>query len=134
MTINHLRPIPGKKATARGVEEASRVVVDAPAPTLGEAVRLLENLPFPSAFWNHNRRWCAFNKGSRDLLGFCEHDFASKSSLWLDQVHPDDRAMVAAEWATLQNGEAKMVCAYRFLPKHKNEELRLRENAFLYQP
>jgi PAS domain-containing protein len=59
---------------------------------LVEAGSILELIPCPVALWSRDRRLCVFNDSTRQLLGFCEHDFRKNPSLWTDRILPRDRA------------------------------------------
>src|SRR5207244_5586326 len=85
-----------------------------------------------AALWSRDRRFCVFNDAFRQLLGFCEHDLGQATSMWMDRIHPQDRERVATAWNKLQNGGPKISCGYRFLPKHRTQEIQLRELSFSY--
>jgi hypothetical protein len=137
MAVNHhLRSVPGKKANPKtGGEVAPQVSANQESKAaFDQAAAILSHVPFPAALWSRDRQWRVFNDLTRQLLGFCEHDFDSTGSLWMDRVHPDDQKDFFVAWNKLQNGEARISCQYRFLPRHKIREIRLRESAFLYHP
>ncbi|HWP58360.1 MAG TPA: PAS domain-containing protein [Candidatus Acidoferrales bacterium] len=97
-----------------------------------EAGTLLELIPYPGALWTRDRRLCVFNDAARQLTGFCEHDLRASDALWLERIPPRDRASFLAEWKRLQSGEKQISCSYRFLPKNRGSEIRLREVAVSY--
>ena len=99
---------------------------------LVEAGSILELIPCPVALWSRDRRLCVFNDSTRQLLGFCEHDFRKDPSLWTDRIPPRDRAAFLTEWTKLQRGEKRISCSYRFLPNHRATEIRLREVSVSY--
>lgn len=99
---------------------------------LVEAGAIFELIPCPVALWSRDRRLCVFNDSTRQLLGFCEHDFRENPSLWTDRIPPRDRAGFVSEWTKFQRGEKRISCAYRFLPKHRGTEIRLREVSVSY--
>ena len=135
MAVNHLRSVPGKKANLKtGGEVAPQAFANEPKAAFDQAAAFLDHAPLPAALWSRDRQWRVFNGLTRQLLGFCEHDFGPSGSLWMDRVHPDDQQGFLAAWNKLQNGEARISWQYRFLPKHKSHELRLRESALLYHP
>jgi nitrogen-specific signal transduction histidine kinase len=136
MAINHLRSVPAKKANLKTIGEAGADFFTSKEskPVLARVAAILDHVPAPAALWSQDRRWCVFNDLARQLLGFCEHDFGPTGSLWIEQVHPDDREICLTTWKQLQNGEPKISCQYRFLPKHRAHEVDLRESAFLYHP
>jgi hypothetical protein len=135
MAVNHLRSVPGKKANPKtGGEVEAEVFANEPKTAFDPAAAILDHLPVPAALWSRNRQWCVFNDLTRQLLGFCEHDFGPTGSLWMDRVHPDDQEGFLTAWNKLQTGEVRISCQYRFLPKDKAHEVRLRESAFLYHP
>ncbi|MGH7847160.1 MAG: hypothetical protein ACREQW_18600 [Candidatus Binatia bacterium] len=97
-----------------------------------EAGSILELIPCPVALWSRDRRLCVFNDSTRQLLGFCEHDFRKNPSLWTDRIPSRDRAGFLSEWTKLQRGEKRVACSYRFLPNHRATEIRLREVSVSY--
>ncbi|MPZ76279.1 MAG: PAS domain-containing protein [Deltaproteobacteria bacterium] len=97
-----------------------------------EAGTVIELLPIPAALWSLDRRSCVFNDATRELLGFCEHDFLQDHSLWLDRIHQEDRKEFLSAWKNLQSGATKASLRYRFLPKNQVQDRRLREVSFPY--
>jgi signal transduction histidine kinase len=129
----------GGKRHRELLSDAASSVFDEQNPAWGslrggrvEAGSILELIPSPVALWSRDRRSCVFNDSTRRLVGFCEHDFREDSSLWLERISPRDRAGFLAEWKRLQRGEKKISCSYRFLPKHRRTEIRLREVSVSY--
>lgn len=138
MAANNLRSLPDKKAPGKPAASS------ASAPTLTNGNDFLSSpeqtrdvdtesalniVPHPMALWSRDRRDCVFNGPARELLGFSEHDFRSNTSLWMDRVHPGDRAAVTSAWQKLEAGEKKVSYKYRFLPKHQSNVLWLAELA-----
>jgi hypothetical protein len=99
---------------------------------LSESGFLLELLPFPAALWSHDRRCCAFNTHTRRFFGYCESDFQRKNTLWIDRVHPQDRADFANAWRKIEGGENSTSCRYRFFTRRDNKPIRVRELMFAY--
>ncbi len=97
-----------------------------------EARTAIEFVPSPAALWSLDRHLCFFNDDTRELLGFCEHDFKHDAALWLERIHPDDRQEFLRAWKGLQVGETRVSSRYRFQPKHRTQVLWLREVSFLY--
>jgi signal transduction histidine kinase len=97
-----------------------------------EAGTAIDFLPSPAALWSLDRHSCVFNDATRELLGFCEHDFNQDMSLWLDRIDPDDRKEFLRAWKSLQGGETRVSTRYRFQPKNQTQVLWLREVSFLY--
>jgi signal transduction histidine kinase len=136
---NHVRSFLGGKRHLEPVDDGPSVVFDEANAVWGslkggllEAGALLELIPSPVALWSRDRRSCIFNESARQLIGFCEHDFRENPALWLDRISPRDRAGFLAEWRRLQRGEKKVSCSYRFLPKQRRAEIRLREVSVAY--
>jgi signal transduction histidine kinase len=67
------------------------------------------------------------NDSAKQLLGFDAMELEQTRSLWTDRIHPQDRAEFLAAWQRFQNGETRISCEYRFSPKHKEREIRIRE-------
>jgi nitrogen-specific signal transduction histidine kinase len=56
-----------------------------------------------------------------------------ESSLWIDRIHPKDRDSFISAWRQIQSGENNSVsCYYRFLPRGRSEQIRMREDLFFH--
>ncbi len=134
MATNHLRSVPGRKAKPNAAGVAAPEVFNGEELKAGlaQAGIILDQVPCAAALWSRDRRFCVFNDAFRQLLGFCEHDLGQATSMWMDRIHPEDRERVATAWNKLQNGGPKISCGYRFLPKHRTQEIQLRELSFSY--
>jgi PAS fold len=139
MAANHLKSVSGSKPQKTNPRAASEAFLTDKNnrcwPSKAGLVRagaVLEFMPCSVALWSHDRSLCVFNDSTRQLLGFCERDFRQTTSLWLNRVHPQDRDRLVSAWNKLQQGEGKISCQYRFLPKHQAQQIRLREVSFSY--
>jgi signal transduction histidine kinase len=139
MAVNNLRALRGRKAQQKAIEAPQVFVTEdqnalclSLKPGLVQAGAVLELMPCAVALWSQDRSLCVLNDSSRQLLGFCEHDFRQQPSLWVDRIYPRDRDIFLGAWKKLQSGEKTISCHYRFLPKHQTQEIRLREVSFSY--
>jgi PAS domain-containing protein len=139
MTANNIRPFRGKKQNSRAPTALSSVAADERGnlsdvltTPLVEAGTAIDLSPCPTALWSLDRQVCVFNDATRELLGFCEHDFRQNVSLWLERIHPDDRKPFLTAWKSLQGGETRVSSRYRFQPKDQTQGLWLREISCLY--
>jgi signal transduction histidine kinase len=137
---SNVRPFLGRKRYHKPLDDAASSLLTEEQNSLWgslkaglvEAGSILELIPCPVALWSRDRRLCVFNDSTRQLLGFCEHDFRKNPSLWTDRILPRDRAAFLTEWTKLQRGEKRISCSYRFLPNHRASEIRLREVSVSY--
>ena len=110
------------------ISEESALLEDcvfAPLPTF-------DLFPCAMIFWSARYSACMLNMEARRLTGFSTSDLQHTPSLWMSRIHARDRALFSATRERLQNGEKKVQCDYRFLPKERTEVLWLREIASLY--
>jgi hypothetical protein len=77
---------------------------------------LLELFPCAAALWSADRSECVFNRAMKALVSYCEDDFCADKALWLGRIDPRDRGAFLSSWKTLQKGQAKISCRYRFTP------------------
>jgi hypothetical protein len=77
---------------------------------------LLEFFPCAAALWSVDRSQCVFNSAMKTLVGYREDDFCADEALWLRRIEPRDREVFLSSWKTLQKGQAKISCRYRFTP------------------
>jgi signal transduction histidine kinase len=137
MAINRLRSVPRRKSDLKTAGDAGAEVHshrEAFETRLIEAAAILNHVPLPAALWSRNRRLGVLNDLTRQLVGLWEDDLELTGSLWMDRIHPQDRDSVVAAWNRLQNDETKISCQYRFFPKHKTQEVWLKETSFWYHP
>jgi nitrogen-specific signal transduction histidine kinase len=92
---------------------------------------LLEFLPCPAALWSADRAECVFNSATKTLLGYCEDSFCANQDLWLERIDPRDREAFLSAWQTLERGECKISCHYRFTPQDHAGTIVLQETAEL---
>jgi PAS domain-containing protein len=78
---------------------------------------LLEFFPCAAALWSVDRSQCVFNSAMKTLVGYREDDFCADEALWLRRIDPRDREVFLSSWKTLQKGQAKISCRYRFTPR-----------------
>lgn len=93
----------------------------------GVLIAILNSIPSPIAIWSGDRRWWTLNSAATRLTGFSGPDFQRNPTLWIEHVHPQDRANLLAAWERLRDGEKKVSCEYRFFPKKSHSEIWLRE-------
>ena len=135
MTSNNVRSLRGKKPFQKLPDGSAPVSPSAEdqnslyssATRLVDVSVILEVIPYPVALWSLDRRSCIFNHPTRELLGFSDDDFNQNSSLWMDRIHPQDRDAFVSAWSSLQAGDKKIACRYRFLAKNHATALRLTE-------
>lgn len=77
---------------------------------------LLEFFPCAAALWKVDRSQCVFNSAMETLVGYRGADFCADEGLWLRRIDPRDREVFLSSWKTLQKGQAKISCRYRFTP------------------
>lgn len=77
---------------------------------------LLELFPCAAALWSADRSQCVFNSAMETLVGYREDDFCGDKALWFERIDPRDREIFLSSWKTLQRGQAKISCRYRFTP------------------
>jgi PAS domain-containing protein len=77
---------------------------------------LLELFPCAAALWSADRSQCVFNSAMETLASYPEDDFCADEALWLRCIDPRDREVFLSSWKTLQKGQAKISCRYRFTP------------------
>ena len=77
---------------------------------------LLECFPCAAALWKVDRSQCVFNSAMETLVGYRGDDFCADEALWLRRIDPRDREGFLSSWKTLQKGQAKISCRYRFTP------------------
>jgi hypothetical protein len=77
---------------------------------------LLELIPCAAALWSADRSECLFNSAMKSLVSYCENDFCADRALWLERIDPRDREAFLSSWKTVQKGQAKIACRYRFTP------------------
>jgi len=85
----------------------------------------------PAALWNVDHTECLFNRATSALFGFSDKEFCADKDLWLKRIDGRDRAAFLSSWKDLQNGQAKMTCRYRFMPRHGALGIDLEETALL---
>jgi PAS domain-containing protein len=78
---------------------------------------LIEFFPCAAALWKVDRSQCVFNSAMETLVGYREDDFCADEALWLRRIDPRDREVFLSSWKTLQKGQAKISCRYRFTPR-----------------
>jgi len=93
----------------------------------GVVAAILNSIPSPIAIWRGDWRWWTLNSAATRLTGFSGPDFQRNPTLWIEQVHPQDQGKLVSAWERLRNGENKVSCEYRFVPKMSQSEIRLRE-------
>ena len=77
---------------------------------------LVDSLPFPAALWSRDHHPYALNRPACELVGFTERDYLRHGSLWLNQIHVDDRDKFVSTWKAMESGASSASCHYRFLP------------------
>ena len=92
---------------------------------------MLEFFPCAAALWSADRRECVFNSATRSLLGYSENSFCAEHGLWLERIEVRDRNAFFSAWESLQQGERKISCYYRFTPKDSTRRIFLQETAVL---
>lgn len=131
MAPSNLRSLRGKKHSRKSTDSSVGLPAIAESysssNSLVDAGIILEVIPYPVALWSLDRRSCILNHPTRQLLGFSDDDFRQNTSLWTDRIHSQDRDDFILAWTKLQEGEKKVSCQYRFLPKDKFTAVRLRE-------
>jgi signal transduction histidine kinase len=140
MAFKHVRPLQGRKISVKTAHMAKastpRLFPHAAGDHLKagrvNAEALLRILPSAAALWSLDRRVCFLNDTARQLFGFGEEEIARAGFSWLNRIHPDDRVHYVASWNKLQSGQPKAVSCYRFFPKERTGEMRLKEVAFGY--
>jgi nitrogen-specific signal transduction histidine kinase len=88
---------------------------------------ILNSIPSPIAIWSGDRRWWTLNLAATRLTGFSGEDFQRNPTLWIEHVHPQDRANLLAAWDRLRDGEKEVSSEYRFFPKQSQSEIWLRD-------
>ena len=81
-----------------------------------DARPLVDALPFPAALWSRDHHPYALNRPACEMAGFTERDYLRRRSLWIDQIHVDDRDRFVSTWKSIQCGARSASCHYRFLP------------------
>src|SRR5919109_1335685 len=77
---------------------------------------LLELFPWAAALWSADRSQCLFNSAMQTLVSYRDNDFCADETLWLRCIDPRDRKVFLSSWKSLQEGQAKICCRYRFTP------------------
>ena len=93
----------------------------------GVVTAILNFIPYPIAIWSGDRRWWTVNSAATRLTGFSEQDFQRRPTLWMAQVHSQDRVNLLAAWERLRGGEKRVSCEYRFFPNKSQSEIWLRD-------
>ncbi len=106
----------GLKPTSSSLKNQARVVT-----------AILNSIPSPIAIWSGDRRWWTLNSAATRLTGFSGQDFHQNPTLWIEHVHPQDRANLLAAWERLRDGEKEVSCEYRFFPNKSQSEIWLRD-------
>src|SRR5919109_896855 len=75
---------------------------------------LLELFPWAAALWSADRSQCLFNSAMQTLVSYRDNDFCADETLWLRCIDPRDRKVFLSSWKSLQEGQAKICCRYRF--------------------
>jgi len=88
---------------------------------------ILNSIPSPIAIWSGDRRWWTLNSAATRLTGFSGQDFHRNPTLWIEHVHPQDRANLLAAWERLRDGEKEVSCEYRFFPNKSQSEIWLKD-------
>ena len=134
MAPNNVRSLGGKRELQKSLDSPAALPtieesnsLSSSSTGLVDARIILEVIPYPVALWSLDRRLCVLNHLTRELLGFSDDDFRQDSFLWTDRIHLQDRERFVSSWAKLQEGEKRVSCQYRFLPKNQATALRLRE-------
>lgn len=97
-----------------------------------EAGLLVNGTPYPAALWSLDRRFCVFNPLVNELLGYSEQEISHHPELYIDRIHPEDRAIFLLAWHKVCGGAKSASCQYRFTPKHGGEARTIRENSLLF--
>ncbi|MGH7796435.1 MAG: hypothetical protein ACREQ2_16325 [Candidatus Binatia bacterium] len=92
---------------------------------------LLEFHCCPTALWSADRTECLFNSATVALFGFRDSDFCADQKLWIARLDERDRDAFMSSWQSLQNGESKIVCRYRFRPQDASHDIDVEETALL---
>jgi PAS domain-containing protein len=88
---------------------------------------IFNSIPSPIAIWSSDRRWWTLNSAATCLTGFSVQDFQRNPTLWMEQVHRQDRANLLAAWERLRDGEKEVSCEYRFFPNKSQSEIWLKD-------
>ena len=91
----------------------------------------VDELPVAIAVWHTDHSFQSINSHVIRLTGFLDSDFIGDPDLWVKQIHPDDRASVAASWEEFRKGKREVSCDYRFFPKGSRTATWLREASVL---
>jgi two-component system sensor histidine kinase UhpB len=80
---------------------------------------LIEHLPAISyiAAWDAASSTVYVSPQIRSILGFAQEEWMADATLWLKQIHPDDRAGVLVELERLHAGGPPMPCEYRMFTR-----------------
>src|SRR3954452_11736774 len=76
---------------------------------------LIEHLPAISYIgaWDAASSTVYVSPQFRSILGFTQEEWMADATLWLKQIHPDDRARVHIELERLHAGGQPLACEYR---------------------
>lgn len=120
LTVDEAAPTPSKRKTQqrRVVRPANlKRAEGSPLATLTVPIGAwLELFPCAAALWSADRTQCVFNSAMETLVSSREENFCADKSLWLGRIDRRDREVFLSSWKTLQRGQAKISCRYRFTP------------------
>jgi hypothetical protein len=89
---------------------------------------LIELFPCAAALWSADRSQCVFNSAMQALVSYRDNEFCADENLWLRCIDPRDREAFLSSWKSMQEGQAKISCRYRFSPRGRMT-MDLEENA-----
>lgn len=91
----------------------------------------VDALPVAIAVWHTDHSLQSINSHAIRLTGFSDSDIIADPSLWIRQIHPDDRAAFSTSWGEFRNCKREISCDYRFFPKGSRTATWLREVSVL---
>lgn len=80
---------------------------------------------------NETLSLCYVNDAIEEIFGFSKESFLAESTLWQQQIYPDDRALVQMFFETLLPGQSQ---AIRFRIFHQNGEVRWLNSRIHHHP
>lgn len=80
---------------------------------------------------NQTLSLCYVNNAVEDIFGFSKESFLADTTLWQQQIYPDDRALVQMFFETLLPGQSQ---AIRFRVLHHNGEIRWLNSRIHHHP
>ena len=104
--------------------EASFALLTSKTSNLKSALDLL---PCAVSLWTADRSRCILNSAARELTGLSNGNFKATSSLWIQRIHPDDRAPFTASWKASIEGAPTRALDYRFASGNGKKFIWLRE-------